>query len=88
MVPSREASGLGLSRDSTRLDNSHKRIRFEDVDTGEPTSDEEAALLAEAEWAAQNIPTTSEVTPATKRQQEPELSEGVMAALAKLREKG
>jgi DNA excision repair protein ERCC-1 len=88
MIPSREASSIGLSKDNMRLDSSHKRRRFEDVDTGEPTSDEEAVLLAEAERAAESMPITSDLTPAPKRRPEPEMSEGVMAALAKLRDKG
>jgi DNA excision repair protein ERCC-1 len=88
MVPRREASGLGLSRDNSQPASSHKRRRLEEVDTGEPNSDEEAALLAEAEQTAESVPITSNLTPSTKRRQEPELSEGVMAALAKLREKG
>jgi DNA excision repair protein ERCC-1 len=88
MIPSREASGLGLSRDNARPDSSHKRRRLEEVDTGEPNSDEEAALLAEAERATGSMPIASDLPPATERRQEPQLSEGVMAALAKLREKG
>ena len=88
MVPSREASSLGLSKDSMRPDSNHKRRRFEEVDAGEPNSDEEAALLAEAEQVSENLPTTLESAPAKKVRQEPELSDGVMAALAKLRDKG
>ena len=88
MAPSREASALGLSRDSMLPDSSHKRRAFEEVDAEEPNSDEEAALVAEAEQGFVNLPTTYESAPAKKGRQEPELSDGVIAALAKLRDKG
>ena len=87
MIPSREASGLGLSRDTPRSGSSHKRRRLEEMDAEALNSDEEAALLAEAEQVAESMP-TSDSAPKAKRRQEPELSEGVMAALAKLRDKG
>ena len=85
MITSREASGLGLSRDNTIPDSSHKRRRLEQVDASEPNSDEEAALLAEAEQTSESMPTTREAAPGKSGRQEPELSEGVRAALAKLR---
>lgn len=85
MIPSREASGLGLSRDNTIPGSSHKRRRLEQMDVSEPNSDEEAALLAEAEQASESMLTTREAAPGTSGRQEPELSEGVRAALAKLR---
>jgi hypothetical protein len=58
------------------------------VDTSEPNSDEEAALLAEAEQAGESVSITDDLSSAPKTRPEPELSEGVMAALAKLRENG
>ena len=88
MIPSREASGQGLSRENTIPESSHKRRRLEQVDVSEPNSDEEAALLAEAEQASVNMLTTREAAPGKSGRQEPELSEGVKAALAKLRDKG
>lgn len=87
MIHSREASSLGLSRDNTIPESSHKRRRLEQVDASEPNSDEEAALLAEAEQASESMLTTREAAPGKSGRQEPELSEGVKAALAKLRNK-
>ena len=88
MMASREAPASSLSRDTSRPESSHKRSRLEELDADEPNSDEEAALLAEAERVSENVPTISGSAPATKGRQEPELSEGMMAALAKLRDNG
>lgn len=88
MVSSGKGSGLGLSKDNAEPGTSHKHRLLEEAETGEPNSDEEAALLAEAERAADSMPITSDLTPSIKSRQEPKLSEGVAAALAKLREKG
>jgi DNA excision repair protein ERCC-1 len=86
-IPSRESSGLGLSRDNTMPDSNPKRRRLEEVDATEPNSDEEATLLAEAEQASESMLTTREAAPGKSVRREPELSEGVRAALAKLRNK-
>lgn len=88
MVPSREVSGLGLSTENTMPESSHKRMRLEDNDNGEPSAEEEAALLAEAEQASEDVERPQQTMEPAKGREEPELSEGVMAALAKLREKG
>ena len=88
MVPSREDSSLGLSRDNTRPDSRHKRRHVEEMDAHEPDSDEEAALLAEAQEMSDNLATMKETASFKQGQQDPELSEGVMAALAKLRDSG
>jgi hypothetical protein len=84
MIPSREVSDPSLSRDNTIPDSGHKRRRLEQVDASEPNSDEEASLLAEAEQASESMLTTKEAAPGKSGCQEPELSEGVRAALAKL----
>jgi hypothetical protein len=55
---------------------------------GELNSDEEATWLAEAEQTGETTSTTNDSASAAKTGLEPELSEGVMAALAKLREDG
>jgi hypothetical protein len=77
MMPSRDASGRG---------SSHKRSYPEEGDMGDLNSDEEAAWLAEAEQAGETMSTTNDSASVAKTGREPELSEGVMAALAKLRE--
>ena len=79
MTPSRDAPGRG---------SSHKRSYPEEGDMGEINSDEEAAWLAEAEQAGETMSTTNDSAPTAKTGLEPQLSEGVMAALAKLREDG
>jgi DNA excision repair protein ERCC-1 len=88
MIPSSEASGLGVSRDNTLLGSSHKRRYLEEVGTGESNSDEEAVLLAEAEQTGENMSIANDLTSAARKRPEPDLSEGVTAALAKLRENG
>jgi len=98
-LPSREMSGLALIRATGTPDAERrppKRIA-EDVPAWEPGEDEEEALLlaaAEEEGAAtvQSIDAVERVgsisTAPTKRARpnEPELSEGMAAALAKLRQ--
>ena len=98
LVPSREVSVLGQVREGNATPDAEKRPlkrAAEAVPLWEPGDDEEEALLlAAAEednpeidsrtLAAKNISSTT----ATKTpQKEAELSEGMMAALAKLREK-
>ena len=88
MVPSREASGLGVSTQTTAPGTSNKRRRLEEVQALEPDELEEAALLAEAEKESEIRSTTQETSKPTRARNEPELSESLVAALAKLRENG
>ena len=79
----------GLSRDNTIPEFAPKRRRIEEILEDDDLNDEdEAALLAAVE---QETPLADAEKPkaaqAIKRN-EPELSEGVMAALAKFREQG
>lgn len=98
MVPSREVSSLGQAADANATPDAEKRPpkrAAEDVPLWEPGDDEEEALLlAAAEednpqidsrtLAAKN---TSVTTAKKTLRKEAELSDGMMAALAKLREK-
>ncbi len=89
LAPSRETSGLGLSRENARSESRNKRRRLEDVSAGELGAEEEAALLAEAEQMSESMPPSAQQPAKSSRvREEPELSEGVMTALNKLREKG
>jgi DNA excision repair protein ERCC-1 len=83
MVPSRETSGLGLPRKAVTPEPAAKRRRFEGVATN-VDADEEATMIAAAEDEAAPIDKT--VSNNVGGRERP-MSEGVAAALAKLREK-
>jgi DNA excision repair protein ERCC-1 len=75
-----------LLRGNTRPESSHlKRVRLEEIRPGELDGADEAILLAEAEAEATR---PERVQPARPVRKEPELAEGIAAALVKLREKG
>jgi DNA excision repair protein ERCC-1 len=84
MIPSREASGLGLSKKYRTPEPALKRRRMEEVVDTDANSDEEAAIIVAAQDGlfAQRI-----VAAESGRAEEGSLSEGVAAALAKLRNK-
>lgn len=75
-----------VSRENTRPDSSHvKRARLEEIRPDELDETDEAMLLTEAEA---DVTHPQQVQPARPVRKEPELAEGIAAALAKLREKG
>ena len=86
----------GMSREDSRPDSSHtrpesseKRRRLNLLQLEEMDKEIEEALPVEAEAVgADDLPEQPDWNPATKAREEPELSEGVLAALAKYREKG
>lgn len=83
MVPSRETSGLGMSKKAAIPEPASKRPRTED-EPKDADSDEEAAMIT----AAEKVPATlSSAAVRDKRKGEESMSEGVAAALAKLRER-
>ncbi|ERF70683.1 hypothetical protein EPUS_02549 [Endocarpon pusillum Z07020] len=84
MIPSREASGLGMSRKDTTPEPTSKRRRIEEVAHAEISSDEEAAMIAAAE--DEPVAPHGMVRKDSSRAGET-MSEGIAAALAKLREK-
>lgn len=74
-----------ISRENTRPESSHvKRARLEEIRPDELDATDEAMMLAEAEAEATH---PEQVQRARTARQEPELADGVAAALAKLREK-
>jgi len=74
-----------MSWESTRPESSHvKRARLEEVRPDELDDADEAMMLAEIEAEAMH---PEHIQPARLRQKEPELADGIAAALAKLREK-
>ncbi len=81
---SREASGLDLSRKGTTTEHVSKRRRIEEIADADANSDEEAAMFAAAEHepVAQYSVARKDTSTAGET-----MSEGVAAALAKLREK-
>jgi len=83
---SREGSHPAPSREESRPGSSHKRPRLEEVPFDDFDEADEAALLA-AEAESQSNAEKPKAVQATSRK-EPELAEGVMAALAKLRQSG
>ena len=84
MVPRREASGLGASRTPATPELAPKKRRLEEVARAEADSDEEAAIIAAAEQAAE-VQHSSKPAKNDRKEQD-SMSEGVAAALAKLRE--
>ena len=82
MVPSRENSGLGTSRKGATREPAPKRRRFEEIVSADADSDEEAAMIAAAEGVSVAQPDVAQRN-ALKGQES--MSEGVAAALAKLR---
>jgi DNA excision repair protein ERCC-1 len=84
MVPSREVSGLGTSKKDGTAGPALKRQRMEEVVHADANSDEEAAIIA----ATEDEPLAQRSVPRKDSRAEKErLSEGVAAALAKLRDK-
>jgi DNA excision repair protein ERCC-1 len=84
MVPSREASGLGLSKKDRTPEPALKRRRMEEVVDVDANSDEEAAIVVATQdglFAQRSV--AAESGPADEQS----LSAGVAAALAKLRNK-
>jgi len=83
MVPSREASGLGLSRKVHTPEPALKRRRMEEVLHADANSNEQAAIFA----ATEDGPVAQRsVVGENSRAERESLSEGVAAALAKLRD--
>ena len=83
MVPSREASGLGLSRKVHTPEPALKRRRMEEVLHADANSNEQAAIFA----ATEDGPVAQRsVVGENSRAESESLSEGVAAALAKLRD--
>ncbi|EXJ77522.1 DNA excision repair protein ERCC-1 [Capronia epimyces CBS 606.96] len=80
---SRQASGAVASPKRNDTGPSQKRPRLEEVPVSD---DEEAALLALAEEESRTINAEKAKAVQAGARKEPELSEGVMAALAKLRQ--
>jgi DNA excision repair protein ERCC-1 len=84
MVPSRETSGLGVPQRAATPEPASKRPRMEEFTSANTDSDEEAAIIA----AAEHIPVAQQsVARKESRKGKEAMSEGVAAALAKLREK-
>ena len=94
MVPSREASAFALSRENSIAEASNKRKRMEEIHLDEMTgeADKDNPLLAESEQTSVpvelDIPSESAKISTKAKNKEPEISEGVMAALEKLRDQG
>ena len=74
-----------MSRENTRPESNAKRARLEELRPEELDDADEAMLLAEAQAEATG---PEHVQPARSARKEPELADGIAAALAKLREKG
>ena len=89
LAVSRENSRVSLSRENTIPEPSTRRRRFEEIQPDD-IDDEEISMFAKAEAAIVTpTPKTSVPLAGTKsKRPEPELADGVAAALAKLREKG
>ncbi|KAG9768452.1 DNA repair protein rad10, partial [Aureobasidium melanogenum] len=86
---SRQGSNLVvISKDAEEAGPSQKRPRLEAVHVDNFETDEEAALLALAEEETKMTDAEKPKAAQAVTRKEPELSEGVMAALAKLREQG
>jgi len=86
-ISSKEFHRATVSRENTRPESSHKRRRMEDLSPNGLVDEDESALLKEAESAPLADAEKRKAAQAITRK-EPELSEGVMAALAKLRQNG
>ncbi len=83
MVPGQETSDLGLSKKAATPEPATKRRRMEELMPGDTDSDEEAAIIA----AAEDAPVAQHSLPRKDSCKSQEaMSEGVAAALAKLRE--
>lgn len=83
MIPNREASGLGMARKPSTTEPASKRRRMGEVIPAGADSEEEAAMITTTE----NAPLTQQNAVRKDSRKEGEvLSEGVAAALAKLRE--
>lgn len=93
MIPSRKSSNLA-SRHSPKTPDDHdsrqKKPTPRTFQSWEPGEDEEDAFLLAAaeESSVPVVDTGNKGTPATSSRKEDEMSDGVMAALARLREKG
>lgn len=87
---SRQGSTAVPTSQNSEAGPSQKRPRLEEVTIDDMIDDDEAALLAVAESEPQTKMTEVEKHKATHPtpRKEPELSEGVMAALARLRQNG
>lgn len=87
---SRDNSSLGINAEISRPTSSHKRPRLEEISLDDLDADDEEALIA-AEAAAENQPKRPstgiepETAPLKATRQDPQLSDGVAAALAKYR---
>ena len=84
MVPSRETSGLGTLKNPALSEPAPKRRRMEEAVRADADSDEENAMIAAAEGAPDLQPN---VARKESRNGQGVISEGVAAALARLREK-
>ncbi|EXJ81973.1 DNA excision repair protein ERCC-1 [Capronia coronata CBS 617.96] len=85
---SRQASSAVNTPQHTEAGPSQKRPRLEELPVDDFMYDEEAALLALAEEEARMTDAEKPKAAQAVTRKEPELSEGVMAALAKLRQGG
>lgn len=85
---SRQASSAAMTPKYTDAGPSLKRPRLEEVPFDDLADNEEAALLALAEEESRMADAEKPKAAQAVTRKEPELSEGVMAALAKLRQQG
>ncbi|KIW82357.1 hypothetical protein Z517_05384 [Fonsecaea pedrosoi CBS 271.37] len=85
---SRQGSAAVPTQNSTEAGPSHKRPRLEEVTMDDLDEEEEAALLALADVEAAKSASQTSRPAQPQARKEPELSAGVAAALAKLRQNG